>query len=191
MRYKEGHKDETRERILKAASQLFRQKGYLGAGVDSVMKKVGLTAGGFYAHFSSKKNLLNEALRYALESVRIDLFKHAEKKFGEEWIYAVGERYLTEYHRDHVKDGCPMPPLISDISRSDMATRQVVEDHLYEFIKEYRNRVPGGDPELEKKALSVMAMCVGGITLARAVNEKDFSKKILEACLSTLKKEFT
>lgn len=190
MRYRDGHKDETKEKILKAASQLFRQNGYLGAGVDSVMKKVGLTAGGFYAHFSSKKNLLNEALKYAFESVRFELFKHAHDKYGEQWIVAIAEHYLNQHHRDHVDEGCPMPPLISDVSRSDASTREVVEEHLKKFVEEYRRRVPGSTPELEAKGLAVMAMCVGGITLARAVNDKEFSNQILESCLQNLKEQF-
>ena len=45
---------ENRERILNAAAQLFREKGFDGIGVADLMKSAGLTHGGFYGHFASK-----------------------------------------------------------------------------------------------------------------------------------------
>src|SRR5215207_7239218 len=50
-----------RERILDAAAQLFRERGFEGIGVADLMKEAGLTHGGFYGHFSSKEDLVAEA----------------------------------------------------------------------------------------------------------------------------------
>ena len=38
---------ENRERILDAAAQLFRERGFEGIGVADLMKEAGLTHGGF------------------------------------------------------------------------------------------------------------------------------------------------
>ncbi|HSQ20067.1 MAG TPA: helix-turn-helix domain-containing protein [Blastocatellia bacterium] len=54
-------------RILEAAARLFRKSGYDGVGVDAIMSEAGLTAGGFYAHFSSKEALFAETMATALE----------------------------------------------------------------------------------------------------------------------------
>src|ERR1051325_2241153 len=51
-------KEETRERILRAAARAIRKHGYEGVGVAEVMKEAGLTHGGFYAHFESRAALL-------------------------------------------------------------------------------------------------------------------------------------
>ena len=51
-------KEETRERILRAAARAIRKHGYEGVGVADVMKEAGLTHGGFYAHFESRDALL-------------------------------------------------------------------------------------------------------------------------------------
>ena len=56
---------ENRERIVDAASQLFREKGFDGAGVDAIMHAAGLTHGGFYGHFESKDDLAAEAVTRA------------------------------------------------------------------------------------------------------------------------------
>src|SRR5689334_11654568 len=49
-----------RERILDAAGTLFRERGFDGIGVDEIMKRAGLTHGGFYGHFTSKDDLAAE-----------------------------------------------------------------------------------------------------------------------------------
>ena len=40
-------------------------KGYFLTTVDDVMNRVGLTKGGFYAHFSSKEDLGRAVIEYA------------------------------------------------------------------------------------------------------------------------------
>ena len=61
---------ENRERIIKAAAQLFRERGFEGIGVADLMKEAGLTHGGFYGHFSSKDDLIVEAAARALTRSR-------------------------------------------------------------------------------------------------------------------------
>jgi TetR/AcrR family transcriptional repressor of nem operon len=52
---------QNRERILDAAAQLFRERGFEGIGLADLMKKAGLTHGGFYGHFASKDDLIAQA----------------------------------------------------------------------------------------------------------------------------------
>jgi len=56
---------ENRGRILTAAARLFRQHGFEGISVADLMKKAGLTHGGFYGHFSSKEELMAQACAQA------------------------------------------------------------------------------------------------------------------------------
>lgn len=57
----------THERLLREAAQLFSLKGYFATSVDDVMGKVGLTKGGFYAHFRSKEELGRAVIEHAAE----------------------------------------------------------------------------------------------------------------------------
>ena len=45
----------TRERIIEAASEEFREHDIVGTSLAELMKAAGLTHGGFYKHFTSKK----------------------------------------------------------------------------------------------------------------------------------------
>jgi AcrR family transcriptional regulator len=49
-----------RERVLKAAVDLFARQGYDGTSVSQIIERAGLTKGGFYHHFASKEALLYE-----------------------------------------------------------------------------------------------------------------------------------
>ena len=62
MRVSREQMAENRERILDTAATLFRERGFDRVGVADVMKAVGLTHGGFYGHFSSKDDLVAQAL---------------------------------------------------------------------------------------------------------------------------------
>ena len=62
MRYGDGHKQATRQRILEAAGRRFKQDGIDRAGIAAVMSDAGLTNGAFYAHFASKEDLVANVL---------------------------------------------------------------------------------------------------------------------------------
>ena len=48
--------------FVHVASRKFREMGLNGIGVADLMKEAGVTAGGFYKHFSSKDELVTEAM---------------------------------------------------------------------------------------------------------------------------------
>ena len=63
----------TREDILEAAAQVFRQKGFHGASMEDIAKAVNLQKPSLYHHVSSKQEillvLLNRALELLLERI--------------------------------------------------------------------------------------------------------------------------
>jgi AcrR family transcriptional regulator len=60
--------DVSRERILEAATELFAQKGYAGAGVDQLAARSGIAKTAIYYHFGNKEGLLAAALERAASS---------------------------------------------------------------------------------------------------------------------------
>jgi AcrR family transcriptional regulator len=57
----------TRQDILEAAAQVFRQKGFHGASMNDIAKAVHLQKASLYHHVSSKQEVLLELLDQALE----------------------------------------------------------------------------------------------------------------------------
>lgn len=55
-------KARTRARILRAATELFIQRGYRATSVDEVAKQAGVAKGTVYLHFKNKNDLMYEAI---------------------------------------------------------------------------------------------------------------------------------
>jgi TetR/AcrR family transcriptional regulator, transcriptional repressor for nem operon len=65
MGYSMAQKARTHKRIVAIASKRFHEKGLAGFGIADLMKEAGLTEGGFYKHFDSRKELVAEAVSSA------------------------------------------------------------------------------------------------------------------------------
>lgn len=57
-----GSQSGTRERLLRAAAEVFREQGYEGTRVGEVARRAGLTTGAIYANFRGKSELLQEVV---------------------------------------------------------------------------------------------------------------------------------
>src|SRR3979490_965985 len=67
MGHSQASKVRSHERILRIAARMFREKGLEGLSIATLMQKAGLTHGGFYKHFSSRDDLLTQALKIQLK----------------------------------------------------------------------------------------------------------------------------
>src|SRR4051794_11132858 len=83
-----------RLRILDAAAQLFRERGFEGIGVADLMKEAGLTHGGFYGHFSSKDDLIAQASARELTRSLARLSDFAERA-SDDSLGALASAYLS------------------------------------------------------------------------------------------------
>jgi len=179
MRYPPDHKKQTLGRIVQTAAGLFRARGYSATGVDLLMASANLTAGGFYSHFRSKENLLAEALDAAFRQSQDNWPPELRELRGKEWVHEFVSFYLSSGHRDAPEEGCPMPSLTPEIRRVDGIPRSVFERHLRGLIETVKQHMA---PRNRYGAISAIALCVGGLMLARTVQDPALSEEILRAC---------
>ena len=114
-----------RERILDAAAQLFRERGFEGIGVADLMNAAGLTHGGFYGHFSSKEDLIAQACARALERSHEKWTKRAQRA-PDEALSSIARDYLSTRHRDDPGTGCFLAALGSEAARHGPGVRRTV-----------------------------------------------------------------
>jgi TetR/AcrR family transcriptional repressor of nem operon len=186
MRYPPERKEQTRQSILAAAGRVFRRVGYAAAGVDAIMAEAGLTPGGFYAHFASKEALFAELVPHALRQTVLGGGVPSPEDSDPEWLLGLVARYLSLGHCSEVEKGCPLPPLLADISRSGPDARAAFEGMLRESLERMQTHLPAGTP-----AVALLALLVGGMTLARACAETTFAEEILAACREFARHAFT
>jgi TetR/AcrR family transcriptional repressor of nem operon len=175
-----------REKILDVAGTLFRQHGFGGIGVAEIMKRAGLTHGGFYGHFASKDDLAAEITARVLG--RTDwterLTRSANPTFGD-----VVRGYLSPRHRDDAGRGCLFAALASDVVRQPRPVRRAFTQGLRDRVETLRKLVPGGSAAARReRALATMAGLVGAMVLSRAVDDPALSDEILEAAASTFRR---
>src|SRR5258706_726661 len=113
MRYAPEHNEATRERIVEAASRLFREHGIAAVGLAKIMAEAELTVGTFYTHFKSKEALVREALVQALRARDVEL----ARMLGEGDLELALRAYLSPEHRDAPGTGCPTAALASEVAR--------------------------------------------------------------------------
>jgi TetR/AcrR family transcriptional repressor of nem operon len=173
-----------REKILEVAGTLFRERGYDGIGVADIMKRAGLTHGGFYGHFASKDDLAAEITARVLgrQGWLERLTGKRHPAMGD-----VVRNYLSSRHRDDPGHGCLFAALGSDVSRQPRVVRRAFTDGLRKRLDTVRELLPGRSAaDRRQKAIAVMAGLVGALVLARAVDDPKFSDEILEAVAASL-----
>jgi AcrR family transcriptional regulator len=63
--------DETQERLLETAAQLFSQRGYAGISMRHIATAVGITQAAIYHHFASKDALYIDAISYLFDELTL------------------------------------------------------------------------------------------------------------------------
>ena len=170
MRYPAKETAAKHDRIVKEASRLFRERGFESVTVGEVMKAAGLTHGAFYAHFGSKQELQEAAVAHgqALSAGRARSYGATKK--GRK---AYADRYLSTRHRDNPGDGCTMAALAEEVARSAPELKAAFERGFEEILS------AAGDDR--KQAIFQAAALLGGVVLARAVQEPQLSEEILKS----------
>jgi TetR/AcrR family transcriptional regulator, transcriptional repressor for nem operon len=183
VRYPRDHKEKTRTKILSAAGKVFRRQGYHAAGVDMVMSEAGLTAGGFYSHFDSKEELLALAISHSGTHIRRRVAAALENLSGRQWLAAFLERYLSTSHCRDIEDGCPLAALASEVARADQSVKASFEAIVCQIERELNAHAKEFEATAGRdRALAALAMCVGGLCLARSVQDQSFAEQILASC---------
>lgn len=182
MRYSKEHKAETHERIVKQASVRLRERGAHGIGVADLMKEVGLTHGGFYAHFDSREALVIEAFGYAMDRGYERWRKIAEETPPEKRLATIVDSYLTASHRDDPGRGCAVPSLGAEIARESPKTRKAFAAKLERMIDMIADQIPDVPPKAARKqAMAMLATMMGTVVMARITGNGEFSDEILAA----------
>jgi AcrR family transcriptional regulator len=81
---------ETRERLLRAAADVFAERGYDGTRVADIATAAGVSNGALYAHFASKADLLAGALRAHGRHLLADMFAADPERPVVDLLVAVG-----------------------------------------------------------------------------------------------------
>lgn len=175
-----SHKARTRQRILDEAAKVMRECGTESIGVASLMKRVGLTHGGFYAHFASRDVLVEAVIAQMFADSAQRLAAIVQIEDPAQRLNQLIDNYLSDVHRVTPGEGCPLPALASEMAHLPLEARtlfsqrrEVVRQRLAQPLQEL------GNPQADRLAASILAEMVGAMALARACPDDTEASQIL------------
>jgi len=183
VRYSADHKAQTHDRIVKEAAARFRRDGIAATGLQPLMKALGLTHGGFYAHFKSKDELVETALQAATN----ELTEVCEKAFAKHNpLHSFIDTYLSPAHRDAPERGCPLPTMAAELGQRGQAsavTDRGVQDRLARIAATLNAA------DADEQSVVMLSTLVGALMLSRSVEDPQLSLRILDTARQALKRQ--
>lgn len=182
MPYGPEHKQRTRARIVECARILFNRYGYDGVTINMVMESAQLTHGGFYNHFRGKEELFAAAVSSFLmgrgaqwrAEAGIDP-RNPTRKAAAQMLRS----YLSGEHLGDLDGQCPMIALPSDVGRASSEVQTAYQQLLEAMIGLFENSLEGR--KKRETALTLAALCVGGMVLARTLPDSALANSVRRA----------
>ncbi|MGK3143441.1 TetR/AcrR family transcriptional regulator [Pantoea sp. C2G6] len=184
---KQSSKAHTRQRILSEAARVMRETGTEGIGVAALMKRVGLTHGGFYAHFASREELVQEVLKQMFVEAG-NFVPAGPVTQPAQQLNDFIDSYLSEAHRNAPAQGCPLSALVSEVAHLPQPTRQIFAegfDTMHAALAQVLREL--ALPDAEALASSMLAEMVGALALARACPDAQQASQMLQRSRAALK----
>ena len=192
MRYTASHKQLTRKRIVDAASQAFRERGVAETGLDEVMRRAGLTHGGFYAHFRDKSELVAEACSAGFAEAVPNLDRISALPTAPARARLLIDSYLSAHHRENRGSGCLIVAVAADMARLDGPARRGYSAAFNLHIERLERalRLSTDSEENRDRVTRLMSSLVGALLFARATDDPQQSRRILHSMRRMLRAEF-
>ncbi|MDX2015693.1 MAG: TetR/AcrR family transcriptional regulator [Myxococcaceae bacterium] len=181
MRYPEEHKDAVRSRIIEEASRALRKAGIDGVSIPALMKRAGLTHGGFYAHFENRDELVAEAVRFAGSETGAGVFERASS------LDEALSTYLSAQHVSSPEGGCVVAALGAEGPRQAAPVRRAFAWAARGLIDLVQQKLSPGRERARPtdEALEVTARMVGAVVLARLVDDEALARRLLSVARRT------
>lgn len=163
---------DTRDRMIAAATELFRERGYDGTGFRDVVAAAGTAKGVIYHHFPDGKTELGVSVATAVGERIVTKVEHVcateNPHSAVTTLLDVIERTLV---RPGPKPGCPVAAVVLAADDEDGALRAAGND----FFRRIQGAIAGclqrdGISPREARAFAALAVsaCEGAILLCRA-----------------------
>ena len=173
--------EDTRQRLVGTAMQLFSEKGYESTSVADILRAAGANSGSLYHFFPTKQDLLVEVLRTYRDGIAPMLLEPAWAGISDpiEKVFALLARYRQALEGTDCFYGCPIGSLALEIHEPDPPVRELIAvnfdgwvDAVEKCIVEAGDRLPR---DLDRRSLAVFTLTAmeGGVMQSRTYRNLD------------------
>jgi AcrR family transcriptional regulator len=167
--------EDTKDRLVFTAMQLFAEKGYESTSVADILKAAGANSGSLYHFFPTKQDLLLEALRRYRDGIEPMLLAPAWEGVTDpiERVFALLGAYRRMLASTDCTYGCPIGSLALELHEPDPPVREMLSVNFNGWVSavercfnEAADRLPD---DLDRHALAVFTLTTmeGGVMLSR------------------------
>lgn len=161
--------------ILDEAARRFRADGVSNTGLQPLMKSLGMTHGGFYAHFRSKDDLVEQALQHAYCELNTYLALKAGPEASLSQFIAT---YLSPEHQANPGEGCPLPTVSAELGQRGQpspTTDECIRDRLASISESL------GGEDAGQKSMLILSALVGALLLSRSAADPVLAEDLLSS----------
>ena len=175
-----------RDLILDAAIQLFHERGYHATGVDDIGEAVEVSGPAIYRHFSSKEDILVEAIRLAADRIQA-ANESARAEVSDPG--ALMERYVRAFARVAIDEAALMAVWVGEVRHLTPARRSPMTRRIRLWTEEWVEGLVRWRPELEDETAHLLvAGAIGLITTVATGHRQasDLEDHVTRMALATL-----
>jgi AcrR family transcriptional regulator len=195
----ERRREQTREYLLRAAAQVFAERGFHGASLDEVAAVAGFTKGAVYSNFKSKDDLflalLDSRYREELRSLRetleasegepeahfpqfVELLRGQFEAGGDAWGALTQEFYVYAMRNPVAREK------LAAFERADT-------DSVAEIIRAERLRRGYGLDDPPEHLARIVVALVRGLFTMRLIDPEAVDRPLLETALAFIGRAMT
>ena len=195
MRERTARGEATRQRILRAACELFHKQGYVATSPEQVIVASGTSKSQFYHYFKSKEGLIHAVLQDRLEGIKAGAgpFKYDVSSWDELQAW-----FLTQLELQRslsMTRGCPLGTVGNEVTENEELIRQdlnlifeVIKGKLARFFVEEKARKRiAKDADENRLAQFCIGSIQGALLMGKITRDKDAAAAIVSEALSHLR----
>jgi AcrR family transcriptional regulator len=175
-----------RERLLRAATELFYSNGISASGIDSIIARANVAKMSLYNNFQNKDELIAEVLRRRDQKwfESLSTFVDAHAKLPSEKILAVFD-FLSEQFADPHFRGCPFQMAAAELPDGAHPGRKAILAHKHR-LRQYLQRLCREAGVPEKMADQFTLLADGASAWRGMTGSNEPAKRAREAAESLL-----
>lgn len=168
--------DDTREKLVQAAMELFAFQGYQATGLAQIARKAKVLPGSLYYFFPTKEDLLHATLERRIELLGPEVLDPIWNRVSDpiERVFGLLAGYRQMLEVTGFQHGCPIGNLVVEVANTHPNARRLLVRNFDNWLlaitacfEAARDRLPD-DQEPSRLATYVLVAMEGAVMLARA-----------------------
>lgn len=194
-------KNDLRQKLIHAMFEAIYTKGYHASNLNEILKNAGISKGGLYHHFTSKKELSIAAIEEVLGNAISELWEkplEVEKDYVKNLILCIrGFSHLAEDETRHfdIKFGCPLNNMIQELSSidEDFATSlQKIYSRWHEVLQNALDNAKNADEcqtnfNTADVSLFIISSIEGAISSAKVFQDISYYNRASQELIAYIK----